>query len=81
MDLDRWNPKAHRKSFGYKIGREIQWSQSHIEVEKTELRLVWPSSATHQNEPLPPLASLTQRKGHGELQKRHKSMKNGSFKI
>lgn len=78
---DRWSPKAHKKSFGYNIGREIQWSQCHIEVEETELRLVWPSSAPHQNEVPPALASLTQKKGHGELQKRHRSMKNGSFKI
>lgn len=52
-----------------------------LEVEETNRRLVRPSSATYQNKAPPSLASFAQRKGHGEFQKRHKSMKNGSFKI
>ena len=80
MDLDKWSPKAHKTSFGCKIGREFRWSQCYIEAEETKLRLVWPSSATYQNKAPPSLASFAQRKGHDELQKRYKSMKNGSFK-
>lgn len=36
-------PKHIRNHLDTKWAREIQWSQCQIEVEETELRLVWPS--------------------------------------